>query len=275
MANKDRGMEHLEQRSLFDPPLRPDIGDEARRQQAAASSEAETALRSLFPEDAAGLADRQAMCDRAKGSRETDTATSESPTRSRWGDITDLSELKALVTACRACPLREGAKGVVFGEGDPRARVMFVGEGPGQTEDETGRPFVGRAGQLLDLMLRAAGFERKEVFIANIVKCRPPGNRLPLPNEVEACLPNLEAQIRIINPRIIVLLGALSSQTLVDPGIRVTRDRGKWFEKDGRSYLVTFHPAAVLRDEAGKKRLLLEDFKSLRAKWEQVRREGV
>ncbi len=183
-----------------------------------------------------------------------------------------MAELRPKVLACRACSLRDGARGVVFGEGDPHTSIMFVGEGPGQTEDETGRPFVGRAGQLLDLMLKAVGFERRQVFIANIVKCRPPGNRLPLPPEVGACLPNLEAQIRIIDPRIIVLLGALSSQTLVDPSIRVTRDRGKWFERDGRSYLVTFHPAAVLRDELGKRKLLLDDFKSLQAKWEQVRR---
>ena len=147
---------------------------------------------------------------------------------------------------------------------------MFVGEGPGQTEDQTGRPFVGRAGQLLDAMLKMIGFERTQVFIANIVKCRPPDNRLPLPPEVAVCLPNLRAQIRIVNPRIIVLLGALSSQTLVDPAIRVTKDRGKWFNKDGRSHLVTFHPAAVLRDERGKRGLLESDFGSLRSAWESL-----
>lgn len=180
-----------------------------------------------------------------------------------WEGVTELGDLRTRVLVCRGCSLRDGARGVVFGEGDPRARIMLVGEGPGQTEDATGKPFVGRAGQLLDLMLKAIGLLREQVFIANIVKCRPPANRLPLPIEVEACLPNLRAQIRIMNPRIIVLLGALSSQTLVDPSIRVTRDRGKWFEKDGRQYLVTFHPAAVLRDESGKKRLLLDDFRSL------------
>jgi len=148
---------------------------------------------------------------------------------------------------------------------------MFVGEGPGQNEDQTGRPFVGRAGQLLDAMLEGIGLRREEVFIANVVKCRPPGNRLPMPPEVAVCLPNLRAQMRIVAPRIVVLLGALSSQTLVDPAIRVTRDRGKWFAKDGRDYLVTFHPAAVLRDEYGKRRLLEIDFRSLLSKWKSLK----
>jgi uracil-DNA glycosylase family 4 len=184
--------------------------------------------------------------------------------------VEDLVVLRKCVVQCNQCMLRKGAKGVVFGEGNPRARIMFVGEGPGKTEDDTGKPFVGRAGQLLDLMLRAHGFSREEVFIGNIVKCRPPGNRLPTNEEVQACLPNLKAQIRVIQPEIIVLLGALSSQTLIDPGIRVTKDRGRWFEKEGINYLATFHPAAVLRDETGKKPLMWEDFRSLRYKYEHL-----
>lgn len=190
-----------------------------------------------------------------------------------WAGIQDLETLKPKVLACSACGLRSGARGVVFGEGNPNADIMFVGEGPGQTEDETGRPFVGRAGKLLDAMLESIGLQRKEVFIANIVKCRPPGNRLPLPPEVEVCLPNLKAQIRIVDPKIIVLLGALASQTLVNPALRVTRDRGKWFDKDGRKFLVTFHPAAVLRDEYGKKGLMQNDFSSLRKRLELLRNE--
>lgn len=190
-----------------------------------------------------------------------------------WEGTQDLEMLKPRVLACTACELRSGARGVVFGEGNPKAEIMFVGEGPGQTEDETGRPFVGRAGKLLDAMLESIGLQRKEVFIANIVKCRPPRNRLPLPPEVEVCLPNLKAQIRIVDPKIIVLLGALASQTLVNPALRVTRDRGKWFDKDGRKFLVTFHPAAVLRDEYGKKGLLQNDFLSLRQRLELLRHE--
>ena len=180
-----------------------------------------------------------------------------------WEGVDDLEILREKVTLCRDCRLRDGARGVVFGEGNPQAHVMLVGEGPGATEDEMGRPFVGKAGRLLDAMLRSAGFQRDSVFIANIVKCRPPENRLPLPDEVVACFPHLKAQIRIINPRIVVCLGALSAQTLVDPSIRVTRDRGRWWTKDSRKYLVTYHPAAVLRDE-NKKKPMLEDFQTLR-----------
>ncbi|MGI6667284.1 MAG: uracil-DNA glycosylase [Bacillota bacterium] len=190
-----------------------------------------------------------------------------------WLGISRLDELRPHILSCRACGLRDGAKGVVFGEGDPHARIMFVGEGPGRTEDETGRPFVGRAGQLLDYALKSIEFARPDVFIANIVKCRPPQNRLPLPPEVQACLPNLKAQMRILRPKIVVLLGALASQTLIHPSIRVTRDRGKWFTKEGVQYLVTFHPAAVLRDEAVKKRQLLDDMRSLREKWEEIGRD--
>jgi len=257
-----------EQRSLFDPApeaeVRPQDQADATSEEASTSSQANLGMPSLFPEDKPPPA-------RARIAPQPPRALT-SGFAARWSDVNELADLKINVLACGLCPLRGGARGVVFGEGDPHAGIMLVGEGPGQTEDETGRPFVGRAGQLLDQTLRAVGFERRQVFIANIVKCRPPENRLPLLQEVEACLPNLEAQIRIINPRIIVLLGALSSQTLVDPSIRVTRDRGKWFEKDGRSYLVAFHPAAVLRDELGKKKLLLDDFKSLQARWEQVQR---
>lgn len=184
--------------------------------------------------------------------------------------IGDLGALRERVLQCTKCQLRQGAKGVVFGEGNRQARIMFIGEAPGKTEDDTGKPFVGRAGQLLDSMLEGYGFSRSDVFITNIVKCRPPGNRMPTDEEVKACLPNLTAQIRLIKPWIIVLLGALSCQTLIDPGLRVTRDRGKWFERDGIMYLVTFHPAAVLRDEAGKKPLMLDDMKSLKMKYDEL-----
>lgn len=283
-----------EQRSLFEPAPPPEEDnralEEAAPEQAIAPPEPLPPRISLFPEDEPYGASVAAQVPQAvprlrplEAAREAirpspalaPAAPSPPCRENEWTAITDLTELKLRILACRDCVLRGGARGVVFGEGDPEAEIMFVGEGPGQTEDETGRPFVGRAGQLLDLMLKAIGFQRRQVFIANIVKCRPPENRLPLPPEVAACLPNLKAQIRVIGPQIVVLLGALSSQTLVDSSIRVTRDRGKWFERDGRSFLVTFHPAAVLRDEQGKKGLLLDDFRSLRSKWEQVRRGNV
>ncbi|MGI5840103.1 MAG: uracil-DNA glycosylase [bacterium] len=183
-------------------------------------------------------------------------------TRPFDGEAT-LAAVAARARDCRVCRLRAGCRGVVFGEGSPIARLLFVGEGPGEMEDRLGRPFVGKAGQLLDKILAAAGFERDAVYITNVVKCRPPANRLPLPDEVAACLPLLKQQIGIINPDIVVCLGALATQTLLDPKARITKVRGRLVEKGGRKILPTFHPAALLRDES-KKRPVWEDFKLLR-----------
>ncbi|BCV25538.1 uracil-DNA glycosylase family protein [Gelria sp. Kuro-4] len=185
-----------------------------------------------------------------------------SPPRPPWETAGTLEELERLVGACRRCRLRAGCRRVVFGEGNPQAALMLVGEGPGQAEDEQGRPFVGAAGQLLNNILAAAGIERSEVFIGNVVKCRPPGNRLPLPDEVKACRPYLEAQLRLIRPRIVVCLGALAAQTLIDPAVRITRERGRWVEKDGLLIMPTFHPAALLRDPS-KKRPVWQDFQAV------------
>lgn len=192
------------------------------------------------------------------------------PPRPPWETTSSLEELKGLVAACRRCRLRAGCKQVVFGEGNTQADLMLVGEGPGQAEDEEGRPFVGAAGQLLNRILAAAGIERSEVFIANVVKCRPPGNRLPLPDEVRACRPYLEAQLRLIKPRIVVCLGALAAQTLISPALRITRDRGKWVEKDGLLIMPTFHPAALLRDPS-KKRPTWEDFQAVVRRYQPLR----
>ncbi|HHV79379.1 MAG TPA: uracil-DNA glycosylase [Firmicutes bacterium] len=180
-----------------------------------------------------------------------------------WGDIADLGELERRVKECSRCDLRQGCKGVVFGEGNPSARLMLVGEGPGAVEDETGRPFVGPAGQLLDKILAAIGLNRSEVYIANVVKCRPPGNRLPTPQEAAACYPHLRAQLRLIKPAVVVCLGALSTQVLVDPSARITKVRGQWVEKNGVLYMPTYHPAALLRDP-NKKRPVWEDFKQVK-----------
>ncbi|NLY49609.1 MAG: uracil-DNA glycosylase [Firmicutes bacterium] len=170
-----------------------------------------------------------------------------------WETATSLADLARFAVQCHRCRLRAGCRQVVFGEGDPAADLIFVGEGPGQEEDAAGLPFVGRAGQLLTRILAAAGLERGEVYITNVVKCRPPGNRLPQPDEVQACKVYLEAQIRIIRPKILVCLGALAAQTLIDPRVRITRDRGKWAHKDGILIMPTFHPAALLRDPYKKK----------------------
>ena len=173
-----------------------------------------------------------------------------------------MEHLKETCLGCNKCGLRSGARQVVFGEGNLSAELMFVGEGPGKQEDEQGQPFVGAAGTLLDKIFEAAGIERKEVFIGNVVKCRPPNNRFPTAEEVSACKGYLEAQIGFIMPSIIVCLGALATKTLINPEARITRIRGQWFEINGIKIMPTYHPAALLRDPS-KKRPVWEDFKRL------------
>ncbi|MFZ5632808.1 MAG: uracil-DNA glycosylase [Bacillota bacterium] len=174
-------------------------------------------------------------------------------TNNQWdlSGINDFSELEEKVKTCNRCHLRGGCTGVVFGEGNPAARVVLCGEGPGADEDRLGRPFVGKAGQLLDKILEACGFHRfKHVYILNTVKCRPPGNRIPTEEERAACRPNLDAQLRLIRPAILVLLGSTALQEIVGRQGRITRDRGKWVERDGLLIMPTYHPAALLRNPA-------------------------
>ena len=180
-----------------------------------------------------------------------------------------LDRLMARWQDCQDCPLQAGRTRVVFGEGNPRARVMLVGEGPGQEEDRQGRPFVGAAGQLLDKILVSAGFSRRDVFIANVVKCRPPGNRVPREEESGVCFEKLKEQIEIIRPRILVLLGATALKAFAGPAARITRDRGTWQEHFGARVMPTYHPAALLRDPA-KKRPVWEDMKAIRAYYESL-----
>jgi len=151
------------------------------------------------------------------------------------------------VKGCTKCRLCEGRRNTVFGEGDPDAAVMFVGEGPGETEDNTGRPFVGEAGQLLDKMIGGMGLAREQVFIANIVKCRPPENREPAPDEVATCTPYLVRQIEIVRPKVIVTLGRPASQYMLSTKQSMTRLRGAWHARRGIRLMPTFHPAYVLR----------------------------
>lgn len=175
-----------------------------------------------------------------------------------------MNELEQAVKGCERCGLRQGCQGVVFGDGLPTpGGLMLIGEGPGAEEDRLGRPFVGAAGQLLDKILAASGFDRTQnCYIANVVKCRPPGNRTPTPEERAACWPNLRAQIRLIQPAIVVLLGATALQALIDPEARITRMRGQWISKDGIAYMPTYHPAALLRDPE-KKKPVWADFKAV------------
>ncbi len=183
----------------------------------------------------------------------------------------DWQQLYSQLENCRLCPLFAGRSRVVIGEGNPHADVMLVGEGPGREEDLTGRPFVGPAGQLLDKMLAAIGLSREQVYIANVVKCRPPANRTPAEEEAQACLPYLRAQFALVRPAILVCLGATAGRYLYDPAIRITRERGVWKESKGVWILPTYHPAALLRDPA-KKREAWEDMRSLRQRMEQLKR---
>lgn len=184
--------------------------------------------------------------------------------------VTDWAELERLVKGCRRCGLRDGCSGVVFGDGSVGAKLVVCGEGPGVDEDRLGRPFVGRAGQLLDQILAAGGFDRTgNAYILNVVKCRPPGNRIPADEERQACLPNLQAQLRLLQPSIVLLLGATALQTLIDPNGRITRDRGRWVDRDGVWYMPTYHPAALLRNP-NLKRDTWEDMKQVVRKYREL-----
>ena len=184
-------------------------------------------------------------------------------------------ELEQALQGCTRCGLCQRRQHVVMGEGNVQAEVMFIGEGPGQVEDETGRPFVGPAGQLLDRMLEAIGLDRSQVYIANIVKCRPPGNRQPSDEEAEACIPYLREQFKLIRPKIIVCLGRTAAMHVIKKDIRITRERGIWVQKAGVWILPTYHPSALLRDETNmKKREAWEDMKSLRARIEEMHRQS-
>jgi len=164
---------------------------------------------------------------------------------------------------CTRCKLHEHRRTIVFGEGNPQASLVFVGEGPGAEEDATGRPFVGRAGQLLDKIIAAIGLKREDVYIANIVKCRPPLNRTPERDEVETCEPFLFRQLMFIRPRVIVALGSPAFQTLLRTKESITRARGEWREWNGIKVMPTFHPAFLLRSP-DKKREVWEDMKKVR-----------
>jgi uracil-DNA glycosylase family 4 len=182
---------------------------------------------------------------------------------------TSFIKLREDIAACKNCPLCETRKHTVFGEGSATARVMFVGEGPGRDEDELGRPFVGKAGRLLDRMLASIGFTRNDVFIANILKCRPPGNRDPLPGEVAACIGYLRAQVALIKPQIIVCLGRISASYILGQDVRITRDRGVWHESKGVYIMPTYHPAALLRNEPLKKDSYA-DLLNIKAKYDEL-----
>jgi len=187
----------------------------------------------------------------------------------------ELKDLAAKAAQCKACRLHETRSNVVFGEGDPDASLMIVGEGPGADEDEQGRPFVGRAGQLLDRILEAAGIPRESVYITNIVKCRPPGNRNPLPDEAKICSSLwLLKQIEIIKPQIIAPLGSVATQFFLEDKTPITKVRGKWFEWHGVKVFPIFHPAYLLRNpsrtKGSPKALTWEDVQTLKRELDRL-----
>ena len=171
---------------------------------------------------------------------------------------------------CTKCPLCETRTNVVFGDGNPNSEVMFIGEGPGENEDLQGKPFVGRSGKLLDAMLKQIGLSReKNIYIANIVKCRPPKNRDPLPEEQELCINWLRNQTLLLKPKIIVAVGRIAALKIIDPNIKITKDHGKFYQKKKILMMPTIHPAAILRNP-NQKPLVEDDFKNLKQKIEEI-----
>lgn len=178
-------------------------------------------------------------------------------------------ELEDVVKQCRKCRLCETRKNVVFGVGNREADIMFIGEGPGADEDTQGEPFVGKAGKLMNMAFDMLGIKREEVYIANIVKCRPPNNRNPQDDEAESCLDYLRNQVILVKPKIIVLLGSVALKNILGKEYGITASRGKWLERKGILYMPTWHPAALLRDE-NKKIDFIKDLKQVIKRYNEI-----
>lgn len=161
-------------------------------------------------------------------------------------------ELEKSIENCNKCKLCKTRQNIVLGSGNKNANIMFVGEGPGADEDKQGKPFVGKAGQLMNMAFEVVGINREDVYIANIVKCRPPSNRDPQEDEIYACMDYLRNQVLLVKPKVIVLLGRISLQNILGKEYKIMASRGKWIEKKGINYMPTWHPAALLRDESKK-----------------------
>lgn len=178
-------------------------------------------------------------------------------------------QLEAEVNQCKKCKLCRNRNNIVFGTGNKNAKIMFIGEGPGADEDMQGEPFVGKAGKLMNMAFEALGIKREEVYIANIVKCRPPSNRNPEEDEAVACLNYLRNQVILVKPQIIVLLGSVALKNILGKEYGITASRGKWVEKKEIFYMPTWHPAALLRDES-KKIDFINDLKKVISKFEEI-----
>lgn len=194
-------------------------------------------------------------------------------TKKRKAAFKSLDDFYDKIKNCTKCDLSSSRTNFVFGAGDPRADLMLIGEAPGREEDLQGEPFVGAAGQLLDKMLKAIHFEREEVYIANILKCRPPQNRDPRPNEIETCKPYLLQQIELIRPKIILALGRISAQVLLETKSALGRLRGEFHDFNGIKFLVTYHPAALLRYQQYK-RPTWEDLQLLRKEYDKIEKSA-
>ena len=182
----------------------------------------------------------------------------------------DWEVLQKTCESCTACPLSQTRTNCVFGTGNKTADLMFVGEAPGEQEDLSGTPFVGRAGQLLDRFLAAIDIPREDVYIANILKCRPPQNRDPLPTEEDACIGYLREQVRLIRPKVIVCLGRVAAMRLIKPDFRITKEHGEWFPKGDFLMTAVYHPAYLLRDPRKKEDMLL-DMQRIRQKLDELK----
>lgn len=186
-----------------------------------------------------------------------------------------MDEIKVHCNQCYRCDLGASRTHAVIGRGNVNASIMLVGEGPGQTEDETGLPFVGKSGQLLDKILASVGLTEADVFICNIVKCRPPENRNPTIGEADACMGYLLEQIRLVDPKIILLTGAIAMRSLLGIKQGITKVRGEWVEKDGRLYMPIFHPAYLLRNQSREKGspkwLMWQDIQTVKAKLDDIK----
>ncbi len=183
--------------------------------------------------------------------------------------LDDYAKFKKKALKCNRCRLRETCTQVVMGEGSLDHKIMFIGEGPGSTEDKKGRPFVGRAGRLLDKILESVNINRKDVYITNIVKCRPPDNRNPHDKEMKACSPILKTEVKYIKPKVIVPLGSVSLKYLLGSDKQITKDRGKWFNKGNLYFLPTFHPAYLLRN-ANMKKKVYKDFLKIKKSIDRI-----
>ncbi len=183
--------------------------------------------------------------------------------------MNEFEELKKTCEDCRACPLHATRTNCVFGTGNENADLLFVGEAPGEKEDLSGIPFVGAAGKLLDKYLYAVDIDRNDVYIANILKCRPPKNRDPLPAEEEACIGYLREQVRLMKPKVIVCLGRISAMKLIKPDFKITKEHGAWFKKGSCLMTAVYHPAALLRDPRKKEDMLL-DMQKIKAKLDEL-----